>query len=245
MNRYKHMRIGLSRIWIAAVAAAAAALAAREALAVPYYENFQSPAPSTNVAADYPDFTFTAPASTDVTAGGVLRIVANSQGNALLDAADYGMPVAFDPIIVFADIGATDSNGNYNVGLQLGPIRLVFHPDHPGAAVRAEGSTDLFNNTNIGFTPADNVLHHFRAEISPFSNTVLFSITDGANPSNRYSGSFTTPSNIYGQVIGFTVAGGTGEYGLFDNLAIVPEPASLGLLATGALTLWGRRRREA
>ena len=216
-----------------------------------FEEDFQDVAPSANVTTDYPNMTFTAPASTSVDAAGVLKIVASSQGNAFGDPDPTPLG---DPVVIRADIGATNSNGNYNVGLMIGSDRIVFHPGYSNndpnnlirGALRVEGPGGDSINQDMGWVPANNVLHHFEVSITP-AGLVTYTVTDGSNPGLSFTNSFTFPGAYNNNQVGFTVAGGTSDFGLFDNLQVIPEPAAGALVAGGIALLGatGRRRRGA
>jgi len=152
-------------------------------------------------------------------------------------------------VTIFAQIGSSNSNGNYNIGMVIGENRLVFHPGFtpiPGA-FRIEGPGG-FGNSNMGFVPGNGLLHQF--EVHSFPNGLFtIKVTDAANPANVYNTSFTNLA-AYGAPIGFVRSGpagiGLGDFdGQFDNLVIIPEPAAAGLAIAAGLVSLRRRRRQA
>jgi hypothetical protein len=84
-------------------------------------------------------------------------------------------------------------------------------------------------------------LHHVRIIIY---NYVLFTIkvTDGLNPANVYTTSFTNLSSYGGQIGPAALAGAEG---MFDNFSITaaPEPAGFGLGAAGFAWLVASKKR--
>jgi hypothetical protein len=194
----------------------------------------------TDARALYPDFTATLNGGHAVVANGVLELAAQHDSNTVQTMLTDGVAGVFQ---LSALVGADNSNGDYSVGLTIGDNNVVFHPGYTGGALRVEGPGG-FGNTNVGFTPANGVLHRMQVDADAAGN---FSITliDGTDPSNRFEASFFNPGSVGGP-LGFRRSGQGLGVGLFDNLIVtVPEPASLGLLALGGICLlaygWCRR----
>ena len=191
-----------------------------------YSQPFQSPATSGNAAADYPDFTSSLNGGSATVTGGVLHLtgagVAPAQSDQLFTVSMSVAPVG--EVTIFAQIGASDSNGDYNVGMVIGENRLVFHPGYvaiPGA-FRVEGPGG-FGNSNMGFVPTNGLLNQFEVHSFP-SGLFTIKVTDAANPLNVYNASFTNLAS-YGAPIGFVRSGPAGaglgsRDGQFDNLVI-------------------------
>lgn len=179
----------------------------------------------------------------DATSGNIFT----SGGVAIATTSSVATILGFNSDVTYSmDVGAVNNNGAYNVGIQIGSNRIVFHPGFGGGALRVEG-TGGFGNTNLGFTPANTTLHHL--EISQDATTGVFDITftDGDNAANSFATTFTNLAAV-GQNVGITQTGGTASAtGLFDNFkvetAAVPEPSSTALLGLGGLALLLRRKK--
>src|SRR5262245_3159312 len=93
----------------------------------------------------------------------------------------------------------------------------------------------------MGFVPQMGVLHHVEILSLP-SGLFNIKVTDGNNPANMYTTSFTNVGS-YGYQIGSAAVGAAS--GMFDNLSIteVPEPASFGLGAAGLVGAIASGRR--
>ena len=236
------------QILILSLAAAAATPAG--AVNLTYSQNFQSPSTSANAAVDYPAFTSTLSGGTATVSGGVLHLTgagpATTQSDQLFTVSYSAAPTG--EVTIFAQIGASNSDGNYNIGMLVGENRLVFHPGFtavPGA-FRVEGPGG-FGNASMGYVPANSLLHQF--EVHSFPNGLFtIKVTDAANPLNVYNASFTNLAS-YGGPVGFVRSGpsgsGAGDFdGQFDNLVIVPEPSAVGLMTLAGFAALGRRRRR-
>jgi hypothetical protein len=234
------------RYLVSAIAAAAAAPAM--AVNLSYTQDFQNPADSAAAAAAYPDFTSTLNGGTATVVGGVLRLTglgpAGTQSDQLFAVSHSSAPSG--ELTIFGQVGASNSNGNYNVGMVIGQNRLVFHPGFtaiPGA-FRVEGAGG-FGNTNMGFVPANGLLHQFEIHSFP-SGLFTIKVTDAANPANVFDAQFTNLAS-YGAPIGFVRSGpagsGAGDFdGRYDNLQIIPEPSAAGLMMLAGFAMMRRRR---
>ena len=118
---------------------------------------------------------------------------------------------------IIAKLGADNSNGSYNVGLRVGENDIVFHPGYGGAGLRVEGPGG-FDNTNVGFTPGNNVLHELEVESDGFG-TFQVTLTDGANPANTFTASFTNPDSVGGD-FGPRRSGGATGMGFYDSITV-------------------------
>ncbi len=194
---------------------------------------------SNDAQALYPDWSANLNGGYAVVNDGVLELIPRRGTNTSQTFLTDGYDGAFE---LTALVGADNSNGSYNVGLTIGENNIVFHPGLGGGAFRVEGPGG-FGNTNVGFTPANDVLHLL--EIAA-NGQGLFEITlvDGADPTNTFTTSFFNPGSV-GGAMGFRRSGQDVGIGLFDNFIVtVPEPATLSLLALGALALLRRRTRS-
>jgi hypothetical protein len=196
-----------------------------------------------------PEFTFSG-AGGAATSGGQLTMN-NPGGGGFSQVTRSGF---LGEMIVTAKVGAVNSNGNYNVGLNIGGHNIVFHPGLAGGAFRVEGANG-FGNTTMNFTPANGVLHDMVVHI--FDNGLFdISVIDGNNPQNIFHASFVDVSwsglTAAQRDVGFRVDGPNGA-GLFDDLNIyqvvaTPEPttiamwACLGVVGLCWKTLRGRKR---
>ena len=214
--------------------------------------DFSTNATAANVGALYPDWSFIKANATDTIeiTGGQLRL-----------GGDRDQPTQFQllaaPVGAFTasvDLGAWPGNGSYNIGVLIGENEIVFHPGFGGTALRVEGLGG-FDNQNVGFTLAPEVLHHLTLTGDGFG---LFTITltDALNAGNTYTTSFVNAGSV-GGLFSISRAGVNGLYGqvyadnfLLTDESISPVPDtsstfSLMLLGTGSLGCFHcfRRRR--
>ncbi len=211
-----------------------------------FLETFDTAAADTTAFnAAYPTFSTTAPAGKAVTASG---------GQAVITASDNSNFLAFAQVPGFAgevtysvEAGASNSGGNYNVGMIIGSTLVAFHPGFAGGALRVVGPGG-FGNQNVGFTPANGVLHKLEVTQN-FGGTVgLFQLrlTDGNNPGNVYTNSWTDAALVNAPFGIYRDGPAAPETGFYDNLmaTAIPEPGAASLLGLSLLGLISRRRRK-
>jgi hypothetical protein len=214
------------------------------AVSLPFSENFQAHAPSTNAELDYPAFTATGvPALTKtVDAAGVLRFgVANNPPASQFFTVTPAGYAAGSELVMNIDMGFDGQAGFGATALKLGANTLVFHPGYngPPGAFRIEG-TGGFGNSDMGWVPPLGVLNHVEVHSFP-SGLFNIKVTDGSNPANVFTTSFTNLAS-YGGDVGPSAIGAPAA--VFDNLTIraVPEPSSIVILV-GTLGLCSCRWR--
>lgn len=182
-------------------------------------ETFDLSATQGDIASVYPEWRF-------IPAGGFDNATASVTGGQLRLGGDSSDPTSFRfmtaPTGAFtldADLGAFPGDVCRNVGIQVGENEIVFHPGYPGTALRVEG-TGGFGNTDIGYTLAAETLHHVRLFGDGLGNFAV-TLTDGLNPSNAFSGSFSNPASV-GGFLSITRASCTGYYGeaVADNFSL-------------------------
>jgi hypothetical protein len=218
------------------------AVAVAGPVALPFHEGFNTV--TANAVTDYPLFTAQLPVGDGsphdpmwhVDASG--RLVAGSADWAPTYQPSFTVkpdPMPTGEIIIKVDLGWNGQDvdpvvgpGFGGCGIRLGQFidngvettlsedALVFHPGYPGGAMRVEGDGG-FDNQDMGWTPAVGVMHHLEVHSFPDG---LFNIklTDGSNPANVYTKSFTN-SFAYGGDIGPLGHAGGASY--YDNLTIV------------------------
>lgn len=193
--------------------------------------------------AAYPAFTVGGDPAIPVSVSGGQAVMANTGASNLFanaTVAGIGGDVTYS-----LDIGASNSNGSYNVGFQLGANRIVFHPGFPsGGAFRVEGPNG-FGNQDMGFVPANGTLHHLEVVQNATSGLFELTLTDGDVPTNIYTNSFTNLASV-GAAFGPVRSGPNAETGFYDNLRVegVPEPSVFALFGLSLSALVLRRRRS-
>jgi hypothetical protein len=201
---------------------------------------------STNLATDYPAYSLAGPGSADVS-GTQLHIYGNSTTPTVLMTTTAFAAVPLTISVQLTSI--TGSVGGHNVGVYLGnstPVEnpsidnnIVFHPGASGGLLRVEGLGG-FGNQNVGFTPAQGVLHTLEITSDGLGHFTL-TFTDGGNSANTYSNGWTNTSNTSFKVGLYTCS--DSPTAAFDNWTVVPEPsAGMLMLGSGMAWLLGRRR---
>ena len=200
-----------STVWERAMVAALLVIAAAAAHATVWTDGFDYD--TANALADYPEYTWSPGTGTASVAGGVLNLTLPATPNSVqaVTRAGFAMPHTYSALV-----GSTSGGGGYNVGLNIGANSIVFHPGYAGAALRVEGLGG-FGNQNVGFTPAPNVLHKLEVASDGHGRFDL-TLTDGGNPANVYTASYTNPAAV-GAPIGLRRSGSAGT-GICDDLTV-------------------------
>jgi len=191
---------------------------------------------------NYHDFSFSSSENNIRVNNGVLEIGSNTtfgRMDALINGFEGDLHISLN-------IGAVTGGSNYHVGLAVGQNTLLFHPLHPGGALRVNGPGG-FSNMNMGFTPSANVLHFMEVDIDGTTGRFDITITDGLNANNIFTASFTNLGSIGGMIglhrDGIRDPRGVG-IGLYDNLlvttpgGVIPEPSTIALFSVGLLGMF-------
>lgn len=195
----------------------------------------------------------------------------NKSGNLALRVLDNDTVTTSDPfvsvtlptaltsgVISFKIWGATfpPNTGEYAIQLhgQLNGAapglteasRLYFRTDTPVTRLRVRHGTGTGSNnadTNLADPAAANTAYDISIAFDAVADTYSVQVNGGTAVSGRFVGN-RDMDNI--SRLGFAFLGGTtgvrvGEY-FIDDIAVVPEPASLALLAVGGALIASRRR---
>lgn len=135
----------------------------------------------------------------------------------------YGVDAPTGAFTVRADIGSDLNNGAYPIGLRISENRFVFHPGYTGipGAFRIEGTDASHDNQDMGFVPANDVLHHFEI-VADGDGNFNITVIDGEDPNNVFTTSFYNSSYVADDV-SLYLRGAVTETGLFDNFQIIPD----------------------
>jgi hypothetical protein len=189
--------------------------------------DFSTDATQAQIATVYPDWSFIpgAPSpdpSIVAVSGGQLRMA----GTSLTQLQLLRTPVGAFTLDV--ELGAFPSTfGSFNIGIWVGENSIVFHPGYPGTALRVDGPNGFFN-TDIGFTLAGSTMHRFRL-VSDGLGLFTITLTDGLNPFNTFTKSFTNAGSV-GGLLSITRAGNLGISGggevRADNFVLTDQSLS-------------------
>jgi hypothetical protein len=239
--------IRTSKLHLTLVAAHIVALYAIQSdaapVSLPFSESFNTPSNDASFSTNYPVFTTTGLLTRTVDAGGVLRLGSGSNPPAQTWTSVTPATVPAGGILIKLDMGYDGLPGYGAAALKLGANVINFHPGYngPPGAFRVDGPGGG-PNQDMGWVPTLGVLNH--VEILSFPSGLFnIKVTDGSNPSNVYSTSFTNAGSYAGEIGPAAVAA---ESGMFDNLSItaVPEPTSIVMSVAGlaGLCCCGSRR---
>jgi len=212
-------------------------------VSLPFSESFDTPSTDALFSTNYAAFTTTGALTRTVDAGGILRLGSGTGNPATTWTSVTPAPVPVGGILINVDMGYDGSAGTGSTSLVLGANVINFHPGYPSppGAFRIDGLGGS-GNQDMGWIPGLGVLHHVEILSSP-SGLFNIKVTDGSNPANVYTTSFTNVGSYGGQV-GPSAVGSQGA--MFDNLLItaVPEPTSIAMSLVGmaGLSFFGWRR---
>jgi hypothetical protein len=141
-----------------------------------------------------------------------------------------GKPKWPDSLEVAADLGGTDAgSGAWHVGLSVGQVKILFHPDYDGGSFRAETvdtHKPFFANENLGFTPAAGLMHELTVKVSRGEKVCRFEVkvVNGGKDGGTFSKSFEVPNDQLGEFdrIGLERSGREGGDALFGSVSIRP-----------------------
>jgi hypothetical protein len=133
-------------------------------------------------------------------------------------------PDHFDATIM---LGGTDNkNDDWNVGVSIGAVKVLFHPNYPGGAFRAEtidAREKFIANEDMGFTPAAGVMHQLLIKVRRDDQTCRFEVelADGSG-GGIYRKTFQFGSKHLGGFdrIGLDRSGRRGGDALFESVSI-------------------------
>jgi hypothetical protein len=199
------------------------------------------------------------PAWSGIAGGGNISVTGNQLQINKSGANEFLTNQTFnEEIWVKVDMGGVPnpgvSNGQYATALVIGNRAFQFFPGCCGGALRIYDFNPITGNIGTqlstpgdivmpGFTPSSNVMHHIELHSNNLG-TLDLKFTNGSNPLNIYTQSFTFGGFVPGRV-GFSALHGS-NISSFDNLTIsalreevlpAPEPTSVALLGLGGMVL--------
>jgi hypothetical protein len=140
-----------------------------------------------------------------------------------------GMPKWPGSFEVMVKLGGTGKNNDdWNVGVSIGAVKVLFHPAHPGGAFRAEtvdAREKFLTNQDMGFTPAAGVMHQLTVRVRRAERTCRFEVElADANGAGTYRKALEISSEHVGSFdrISLERSGRRGGDALFESLSIEP-----------------------
>jgi hypothetical protein len=138
-----------------------------------------------------------------------------------------GKAVWPDSLDIAVKLGGTDrDNVAWHVGVSVGKVKVLFHPNYSGGAFRAEAVDthhSFFANEDMGFTPAAEVMHEMNIHVMRADRGYRFEVTvvDGKG-SGKHRKVFEVTDEQMGRFdrIGLERSGRRGGNALFESLSI-------------------------
>jgi hypothetical protein len=132
-----------------------------------------------------------------------------------------------DALDVAVKLGGTgEDNISWHIGVSVGRVKVLFHPNFEEGALRAETfdtHEHFFENTNMGFTPAPDVMHEMtiRVRRTDRGYSVEVTVVDGKG-GGRHQKHFEVSREQMGAFdrVGLERSGRRGGDALFEMLSI-------------------------
>jgi hypothetical protein len=124
--------------------------------------------------------------------------------------------------------GSARENIAWHVGVSIGRVKVLFHPNHQGGAFRAEAVDTheyIFDNQALGFTPAADALHEMTIRVRRTDRGYRLDVTlTEAKTGGRFQKTFEVTREQMGRYdrVGLERSGRTGGDALFGSLSIKP-----------------------
>jgi hypothetical protein len=132
-----------------------------------------------------------------------------------------------DALEVTARLGGTaKDNVAWHVGVSISAVKVLFHPNYPGGAFRAETvdtHEEFFANEDMGFTPAAEVIHQLTIKVKRTERVCRFEVElEAAKGGGIYRKTFEVSNKQVGSFdrIGLERSGRNGGDALFESLSI-------------------------
>ena len=123
--------------------------------------------------------------------------------------------------------GTAGNNFGWHTGVSVGRLKLLIHTGVDGGAFRAEdvhSHVVLFNNQNLGFTPAVGIAHRMTIRVRQTAAGYRFEVTveEGGAGRGKFQKTFAVPRERIGKLetIGLERSGRQGGDAFFDGLTI-------------------------
>jgi hypothetical protein len=187
--------------------------------AVIFEETFSDNATQAQFAAAYPGWTVSGLGTHQVSGGNLILAPqgdASQEIRATIDASGFAGPYEIEARLG----GGPGTPFSYNVKLIAGTNAVVFHPGYAQGTLRVEGPGG-FANLDVGFTPAEQVLHTLRINydgVINFQGTFI----DGQDPGKTFNFAWTNGTPV--AVLGFARQSENGVVGIFSELTVDQPP---------------------
>lgn len=140
-----------------------------------------------------------------------------------------GKPRWPDALDITAKLGGSaKENVAWHVGVSIGRVKILIHPNYQGGAFRAETVDTheyFFDNQDLGFTPAADALHEMTIRVRRKDGGYRLDVTlTEAKGGSRFQKTFEVTTEQMGRYdrVGLERSGRTGGDALFGSLSIKP-----------------------